>query len=233
MRRSDRLSQIIEIIQDGRLHRARDIAERLNVSVRTIYRDFDTLAASGIPIDGERGVGYMLREPVHFPPMNLSLVELEALHLGMAIVAEAADPELQAAAGSLTKKVAKVATANGATPKNWGFGVYPFEQARIGFEFMPTIRKAIQTRDKLKIQYVSLGNQTSMRLVWPLQSAYWGRVWTLTAWCEARNAFRSFRIDRITGCERAGTHFTDIPGRMLEDYLAQVNAQMQQRQENS
>jgi predicted DNA-binding transcriptional regulator YafY len=233
MRRSDRLSQIIEIIQGGRLHLARDIAERLDVSVRTIYRDIDTLAASGIPIDGERGVGYMLREPVHFPPMNLSLVELEALHLGMAIVAEAADAELQAAARSLTKKIAKVATANGTVPKSWGFGVYPFEQARIGFEFMPTIRKAIQTRDKLKIEYVSLENQTSERLVWPLQSAYWGRVWTLTAWCEVRNAFRSFRVDCITACEREGAQFIDIPGRMLEDYLAQVDAEMGQREEDS
>lgn len=231
MRRSDRLSQIIEIVQDGRLHRARDIAERLAVSLRTIYRDFDTLAASGIPIDGERGVGYMLREPVHFPPINLSLVELEALHLGMAIVAEAADAELKTAAGSLTKKIAKVATANGSVPKNWGFGVYPFEQAKIGFEFMPTLRKAIQTREKLTIDYISLENQATTRLIWPLQNAYWGRVWTLTAWCEMRNSFRSFRIDRIAGCERTGAQYFDEPGRRLEDYLEQVDAEMQQREE--
>lgn len=230
MRRSDRLSQIIEIVQDGRLHLARDIAERLDVSVRTIYRDFDTLVASGIPIDGERGVGYMLREPVYFPPMNLSLIELEALHLGMAIVAEAADVELQSASASLTKKIAKVATANGTVPKSWGFGVYPFEQARIGFEFMPTLRRAIQARDKLNIEYVSLDDQTSTRLVWPLQNAYWGRAWTLTTWCESRNAFRSFRIDRITGCERAGALFADVPGRTLEDYLQQVDAEMLQRE---
>ena len=106
--------------------------------------------------------------------MNLSLVELEALHLGMAIVAEAADAELQAGSASLTKKIAKAATANGTAPKSWGFGVYPFEQARVGFEFMPIIRKAIQTRNKLKVEYVSLENQTSARLVWPLQNAYWG-----------------------------------------------------------
>jgi predicted DNA-binding transcriptional regulator YafY len=230
MRRSDRLSQIIEIVQDGRLHLARDIAERLDVSVRTVYRDFDTLAASGIPIDGERGVGYMLREPVYFPPMNLSLIELEALHLGMAIVAEAADAELQSASASLTKKIAKVATANGTVPNSWGFGVYPFEQARIGFEFMPTLRGAIQTRDKLRIEYVSLENQASTRLVWPLQNAYWGRVWTLTAWCETRNSFRSFRVDRIRKCEPAGGQFTDVPGRTLKDYLEQVDAEMRQRE---
>ena len=108
--------------------------------------------------------------------------------------------------------------------------MYPFEQARVGFEFMPIIRKAIQTRNKLKVEYVSLENQTSARLVWPLQNAYWGRVWTMTAWCEARNAFRSFRVDRITGCEFSGAQFTDVPGRMLGDYLELVDAEMRQRE---
>lgn len=232
MRRSDRLSEIIEIVQDGRLHLARDIAERLEVSVRTIYRDFDTLVASGIPIDGERGVGYMLREPVFLPPMNLSLVELEALHLGMAIVAEAADKELQSASASLTKKIDKVATANGTVPKSWGFGVYPFVQAKIGFEHMPRIRAAIRNKEKLEVSYLSLENQPSTRLVWPLQNAYWGRVWTMTCWCEMRDDFRSFRIDRITNCQLTGTQFNDERGRRLEDYLARVNAEMAQTRED-
>lgn len=165
MRRSDRLSEIIEIVQDGRLHVARDIAERLAVLVRTIYRDFDTLVASGIPIDGERGVGYLLREPVFLPPMNLSLAELEALHLGMAIVAEAADKALQTASASLTKKIAQVATANGTVPKSWGFGVYPFVQTKIGFKHMPRIRAAIRNKEKLEISYQSLENQASSRMV--------------------------------------------------------------------
>lgn len=232
MRRSDRLSEIIEIVQDGRLHLARDIAERLEVSVRTIYRDFDTLAASGVPIDGERGVGYMLREPVFLPPMNLSLVELEALHLGMAIVAAAADTELQDAAASLTRKVNKVATANGSAPKRWGFGVYPFAQAKLGFKHMPTIRKAIRDQQKLKIDYLSLDNITSTRTIRPLQTEYWGRVWTVSAWCESRADFRAFRIDRITACAPTGDHFKDEPGRRLEDYLEKVNTDMRQREKN-
>lgn len=226
MRRSDRLSEIIEIVQDGRLHVARDIAERLEVSVRTIYRDFDTLVASGIPIDGERGMGYMLREPVFLPPMNLSLVELEALHLGMAIVAEAADLELQAAAASLTRKIDKVATAGGTAPKRWGFGIYPFVQAKIGFKHMPTIRNAIRNQEKLKIDYLSLDDQASTRTVWPLQTEYWGRVWTISTWCEKRVDFRAFRVDRILTCELVGSHFKDEPRRRLEDYLEKVNADM-------
>ncbi|MEH6835977.1 MULTISPECIES: helix-turn-helix transcriptional regulator [Falsihalocynthiibacter] len=231
MRRSDRLSEIIEIVQDGRLHLARDIAERLEVSVRTIYRDFDTLVASGIPIDGERGVGYMLREPVFLPPMNLSLAELEALHLGMAIVAEAADTELQSAAASLTKKIDKVATANGTVPKRWGFGVYPFVQAKIGFEHMPRIRAAIRNKEKLKIAYLSLENHASTRVVWPLQNAYWGRVWTMTCWCEKRGDFRSFRIDCLTSCNLTGAYFDDEREQLLEEYLERVNAEMEQNVE--
>lgn len=233
MRRSDRLSEIIEIVQDGRLHLARDIAARLEVSVRTIYRDFDTLVASGIPIEGERGVGYLLREPVFLPPMNLSLAELEALHLGMAIVAEAADTELQAASISLTRKMNKVATANGTVPKNWGFGVYPFVQARIGFEHMPKIRSAIRAKEKLKIDYLSLDDIPSTRIVRPLQSAYWGKIWTVTCWCEARDDFRSFRIDRISRCHPSGIFFKDEPGRRLEDYLEKVNSQMTGRPDAS
>ncbi|MEP3299082.1 MAG: YafY family protein [Pseudoruegeria sp.] len=232
MRRSDRLSQIIEIVQDGRLHLARDIADRLEVSVRTIYRDFDTLVASGIPIDGERGVGYMLREPVFLPPMNLSLMELEALHLGMAIVAEAADPELQTASASLTRKIDKVATANGKAPKNWGFGVYPFVQAKIGFQHMPRIRTAIRTKQKLRLVYRSLENKQSTRTVWPLQNAFWGRVWTTTCWCETRSDFRSFRIDHIESCTPTGDYFKDQKGRQLSDYLAKMDAELTRKDES-
>ncbi len=225
MRRSDRLSEIIEIVQDGRLHLARDIAQRLNVSVRTIYRDFDTLVASGIPIEGERGVGYLLREPVFLPPLNLSLTELEALHLGMAIVGQATDNELQAASASLTKKIGKVATANGTVPKNWGFGVYQFAQAKIGFQYMPRLRAAIRIKEKLQISYHSLDGKTSNRIVWPLQNEYWGRVWTTTCWCEKQNDFRSFRIDRLTECRRTHTYFEEQKGRRLEDYIANVDAE--------
>ncbi|MCV2894013.1 YafY family transcriptional regulator [Lentibacter sp. XHP0401] len=220
---------IIEIVQDGRLHLARNIAHSLEVSVRTIYRDFDTLVASGIPIEGERGVGYMLREPVFLPPMNLSLTELEALHLGMAIVSEAADAELQTAAASLTSKVNKVATANGTVPKSWGFGVYPFAQAKIGFAHMPRIRTAIRNNEKLEITYQSLGDQSSTRVVWPLQNAYWGRVWTMTCWCEKRDDFRSFRIDRITDCRRTGSFFDDEGGKLFARYLDKVNVELTQK----
>ena len=88
MRRTDRLFDLIQILRDGRLHRASEISERLGVSIRTIWRDMNTLMASGLPVEGERGVGYILRAPITLPPMILNAVELEALRLGLRLATE-------------------------------------------------------------------------------------------------------------------------------------------------
>ena len=226
MRRSERLAEIVEIVRDGRLHLARDIAEALDVSLRTIYRDIDTLVANGVPIDGERGVGYILREPVFLPPMSLSLTELEALSLGMAIVQEAADQELQTAAAAVMEKVGNHASNRRRAPKSWGFGVYAFEQVQESFRHMPLLRRAIRERLKLRIDYLSLSGEASSRVIRPLQLDYWGRVWTCAAWCEKRRTFRSFRIDCMRECTATGSAFQLEVGKTIEDYLALVAEQM-------
>lgn len=226
MQRSERLAEIVEIVRDGRLHLARDIADALDVSVRTVYRDIDTLVASGVPIDGERGVGYLLREPVFLPPMALSLTELEALSLGMAIVQQTADEELQAAAGAVMNKVGEHASNRRKAPKSWGFGIYAFERAQEGFRHMPLIRRAIREGLKLRINYRSLDDRHSTRVIRPLQIEYWGRVWTCSAWCEHRNSFRAFRIDRMQCCEPTGKVFQPEAGKTIEDYLKHVADQM-------
>lgn len=233
MQRSERLAEIVEIVRDGRLHLARDIANALEVSVRTIYRDIDTLVASGVPIDGERGVGYMLREPVFLPPMALTLAELEALSLGMAIVQQAADAELQAAAKAVMDKVGEHASNRRQAPRSWGFGVYAFERAQEGFRHMPLIRRAIREGLKLRIAYRSLDDQESTRIIRPLQVEYWGRIWTCSAWCELRNSFRAFRIDRMQTCEPTGKSFQPEAGKTIEDYLKHVADQMNRDRLNS
>jgi predicted DNA-binding transcriptional regulator YafY len=222
VQRSERLAEIVEIVRDGRLHLARDIADALEVSVRTIYRDIDTLVASGVPIDGERGVGYLLREPVFLPPMALSLTELEALSLGMSIVMEAADAELQDAAKRVMDKVGEHASNRRQAPKSWGFGVYAFERAQEGFRHMPLIRRGIREGLKLRIDYCSLNERTSTRVIRPLQMEYWGRVWTCSAWCELRDDFRAFRVDRMQTCEPTGRSFKAEAGKTIEDYLKHV-----------
>ena len=179
MRRTDRLFEIIQILRDGKLHRAQDIAARLEVSVRTIYRDMDTLVASGVPVEGERGVGYMVREAITLPPVTLTVEELEALHLGMAIVGEAADPDLKRAAQSLASKVdAVLPTETINEAEQWKFAVYPFANATRGFAHMSVLRAAIKARQKLRLSYCRLDGALTERVIRPLHMEYWGRVWT-------------------------------------------------------
>ncbi|NOD78016.1 MULTISPECIES: YafY family protein [unclassified Ruegeria] len=219
MRRTDRLFDIIQILRDGKLHRAQDIADRLEVSVRTIYRDMDTLVASGVPVEGERGVGYMVREQITLPPLNLTTAELEALNLGMAIVAEAADPDLKAAANSLADKIdAVLPTQVIAEADAWKFAVYPFADAARGLAHMAPIRAAIKSRQKLRLSYQRIDGVLTERTIRPLHMEYWGRVWTLTAWCELRQGFRVFRIDLIETIAPLPELFADEPGKRLSDY---------------
>ncbi|WP_171204868.1 YafY family protein [Ruegeria sp. HKCCA0235A] len=219
MRRTDRLFDIIQILRDGKLHRAQDIADQLEVSVRTIYRDMDTLVASGVPVEGERGVGYMVREQITLPPLNLTPAELEALNLGMAIVAEAADTDLKAAANSLADKIdAVLPTQVVAEADSWKFAVYPFADAARGLAHMAPIRAAIKSHQKLRLSYRRIDGVLTERTIRPLHMEYWGRVWTLTAWCELRNGFRVFRIDLIESVSPLPEIFADEPGKRLSDY---------------
>ena len=220
MRRTDRLFEIIQILRDGKLHRAQDIAARLEVSVRTIYRDMDTLVASGVPVEGERGVGYMVREAITLPPLTLTVEELEALHLGMAIVGEAADPGLKQAAQSLASKVDAVLPTETITEaEQWKFAVYPFANATRGFTHMPVLRAAIKARQKLRLSYRRLDGMLTERVIRPLHMEYWGRVWTLTGWCELREGFRVFRVDLIEIADPLPELFVDEPGKRLQDYI--------------
>ena len=220
MRRTDRLFELIQILRDGRLHRAQDIAEKLEVSVRTVYRDMDTLVASGIPVQGERGLGYQATAAITLPPLNLSMTELEALHLGLAVVGQAGDEELKAAAGSLSSKIDAVLPEDRrAPPTGWGFSVYPFSDAAKGFDHMPLIRQAIRSRQKLLISYESLRGELSERRIRPLQLDYWGRVWTASAWCELREDFRVFRVDRFRALKVLPELFVEEEGKSLADFL--------------
>lgn len=219
MRRTDRLFEIIQILRDGKLHRAADIANRLEVSTRTIYRDMDTLVASGVPVEGERGVGYLVREQITLPPLTLTPEELEALNLGMAIVAEAADADLKAAAQSLASKVDAVLPQEVVAEADaWKFAVYPFADVARGFAQMPTLRAAIKSRQKLAMSYRRIDGTLTDRVIRPLHMEYWGRVWTLTAWCETREDFRVFRVDLIEEARALPELFQDEPGKSLADY---------------
>lgn len=141
----------------------------------------------------------------------------------MAIVSEAADDELKRAATTLSEKIDAVLPEDRTAPSaGWGFAVYPFAEAARGFEHMAPLRAAIRTRRKVEIAYEDVKGEITERVVRPLQMEYWGRLWTVTTWCELRNEFRVFRVDRIRTIEITFDTFEEEPGRSLKDYLALV-----------
>jgi len=221
MRRTDRLFDLVQILRDGKLHTAQQMADRLGVSVRTIYRDMETLQLSGVPVEGERGVGYMATGAITLPPLSLTPAEMEALNLGLAVVAEAGDAELAHAADSVSAKLDAVLPEQVISEADaWKFAVYPFADAARGLSHMATIRAAIKARQKLHIGYRRINGLASARVIRPLHMEYWGRVWTLTAWCELRGAFRVFRVDLIETAQGLPELFLDEPGKTFADYLA-------------
>ena len=220
MPRPDRLIDLIQTLRDGRLHRAQDLARRHDVSLRTIYRDMETLMASGVPVQGEKGLGYQITAAVTLPPLNLTLTELEALHVGMSVVGEAADEELSAAARSLSAKIDAVLPEDrSATPSGWGFAIYPFADAARGFQHMPTLRAAIRARQKLEVTL-----DGDPRIIRPLQLDYWGRVWTVTVWCETAADFATLRVDQITALKILPQLFVEEQGKTLIDFRARASS---------
>jgi len=225
MSRSDRLFDLIQILRDGRLHRGQNLARRLGVSLRTLYRDMERLIAAGLPVEGERGLGYVMTAPITLPPLNLTLTELEALHLGLATVARAADPELKRAARELSEKIDAALPEDRAAPTaGLGFATYPFTEAARGFVHMAPLRAAIRSRRKVRAAYPgSPGGADTIHALRPLQLEYWGRVWSLTAWSETTSRFEVLRIDRIRTLDVTFDSFAEEPGRTLADYLEEAD----------
>ncbi len=220
MRRADRLFEIIQIIRRRKLTRAADLAGELEVSERTIYRDIQDLMTSGVPIEGEAGVGYILHDGFDMPPLMFKETEIEALVLGARIVESWADPVLSTAASDVIAKVKAVIPerlqtymANTALLAPEHTYIEP-----ISFE-MPDMRQAIRQKLKVKFSYHDASGSGSERTVRPLSLAYFGPVWLLAAWCELRNDFRTFRLDRIEGFSAQQEKFRDETGKTLHDFL--------------
>ena len=214
MRRADRLMRLVQIMRDGTLHRAGDLARATDVSLRTIYRDMETLAASGVPIEGERGIGYRVTAAITLPPLNLTMTEVEALHLGLNAVSQSDDPELSSAARALSDKLDAVMPEDRSrAPGGYGFAIYPFADAARGFQHLPILRQAVRTRQKLELVM-----QAKKRIVRPLQLDYWGRLWTCVVWCETTAQFDEIRVDQITSQRILPSLFVDEPGKSLKDF---------------
>ena len=226
MRRADRLFQIVQLIRGRRLTTAAHLAQRLEVSQRTVYRDVADLQHQGVPIEGEAGVGYRLGQGFELPPLMFTVDEARALVASVRIAQVWQDPALAQASNIALSKILSVlpATARAAAQSMAvsapPVGLEPAVQATL-----QTLREAAQGHRKLQLHYRDATDALSQRTVRPLGCFYWGKVWTLGAWCESRNAFRSFRLDRmehVQPVESAQGRFVDEPDKTLADYLRAV-----------
>ena len=210
MRRADRLFQIIQILRSAvRPVTARGIAEELEVTVRTVYRDVADLIAQRVPIRGEAGVGYVLERGYDMPPLMLTPNEIEAAVLGAQWVAERGDPSLARGARDLVTKIRDIVPdhlrpmilqAAVTAPSIFAQEPDPLDLERI--------RASIHTRGKLKIRYRDALGELSERVIWPISVAYFQTARVLVAWCELRSAFRHFRTDRISTVEFLTERYT-------------------------
>jgi predicted DNA-binding transcriptional regulator YafY len=223
MRRADRLFQIVQIIRGRRLTTAAHLAQRLEVSERTVYRDVADLQHQGVPIEGEAGVGYRLGQGFDLPPLMFTADEARALVASVRMAQVWQDPALaqasQVALGKILSvlpaaaRVAAQSMAIYAPPS----GLEPAVQATL-----QTLREAAQAHRKVCVQYRDAADQSTSRTLRPLGCFYWGKVWTLAAWCETRGGFRSFRVDRmaqVLAQEGPQGQFRDESGKTLADYL--------------
>ncbi len=223
MRRADRLFQIVQHLRARRLTTAARLADLLHISERSVYRDIRDLSLSGIPIIGEAGVGYSLDRSFELTALMFTPDEVEALVVGLRMarafggqrIADAAGPALDKVILALPKE--RRAEVN--TPQIYA----PPVHAHRGLDpLMDSIKLAIADHAILHLSYADEENKPTSRTVRPLSLNFWGAVWTLVAWCELRNDFRSFRLDRIRKCTRTGAAFSEEPGRTLDDFLRKV-----------
>ena len=222
MRRADRLFEIIQILRRKKMTRAVDLAARLEVSERTIYRDIADMVSRGVPIDGEAGVGYILRPGFDLPPLMFNENEIEALLLGARIVQSWADPELAAAAATVMDKVAAVSPDGLRQQLELARLWAPADHAREPITIdQAALRHAIRKQRKIRFTYRDLDGRFSERVVRPLIMAFYGPVWVLAAWCELRKGFRVFRIDRMSAFSALETRFDAERGKTAQDFLKQ------------
>jgi len=224
MRRAERLYEIVQLLRGARLRRAQDLAAQLEVSVRTIYRDIQDLVACGVPIDGEAGVGYMLRPGYFLPPLSFTTEELHALALGARLVQSWSDDDLGRAAAEALVKIGSVLPDRSGSLEGPSVFSYGMRLDRAVRDRLRLIRRAIDAPRSLDLTYESLAGEVTERRIRPLSLDFWGQVWTLTAWCEARGDFRVFRVDRILSARDTGERFRPEPGRTLKDYLNRLSS---------
>ncbi|PCJ01070.1 MAG: DNA-binding transcriptional regulator [Alphaproteobacteria bacterium] len=220
MRRADRLFRIVEYLKARRtVVTAQKLANVLEVSPRTIYRDIADLNASGIPIMGEAGVGYILSKDHKVQPLMFGLEEIDALILGAQMVKNWGDKGLAQAASQAIDKITTVLpeSIQKELEQTFLFSMTSKTEVIINIDFT-ALRRAIRGKNKLDFSYEDEKKSLTSRRVRPLSLAFFSPVWLLLAWCEKRDDFRNFRIDRIQDLTISDDLFKDEKGKRVQDY---------------
>ena len=223
MRRADRLFQIVQLLRRRRstVTTAKEIARKLEISERTVYRDISDLVLAGTPIDGEAGVGYRIRPGYDLPPLMFDREEIQALVLGVRIVRQVGDPALARASESILSKVATVLPKE-LEPLLADTRLFATTRVRGSHaaDALAVTREGLTSQRRIRMRYTDERGEATERTVRPLGVFFWGKTWTLAAWCEMRVGFRNFRLDRV-GEATLLDRFEEEPGRTLRDLLAQ------------
>lgn len=221
MRRADRLFMIVERLRPGRLVTAAALAETLEVSERTIYRDIAHLIGAGLPIEGAAGMGYLMRPGYDLPPLMFDADEIVALIAGARMVSTFGGTGMARGADRALDKIAAIlppplrARAEAVAIRS--VSARPLDQAtRAAIDLL---EHASEAHLRIRITYRDEAGAESTRSLRPLGLWFWGTVWTLVAWCELRQGFRMFRVDRISAPEILD-RFTPAPGQRIEDFYA-------------
>ena len=225
MRRADRLFQLVQLIRGRRVTTASFLAKRLEVSERTVYRDVAQLQHQGVPIEGEPGMGYRLGKGFELPPLMFTQQEASALVVSARLAQSWVDPAMARQIGSALGKILSIlppaarATAEAQALYAPAMPADDATRARL-----QVLREATEARHKLQLTYRDVHAIPSQRTVRPLGCFYWGKVWTLAAWCELRSAFRAFRVDRMAAAQPLAERFNDEQDKSLTEMLRQLGA---------
>jgi predicted DNA-binding transcriptional regulator YafY len=222
MRRADRLFDIIQALRGAKQPvTAASLAERLEVTVRTVYRDIACLQARRVPIEGAAGIGYVLRRGFDLPPLMFTSEEIDAVAIGVAMLRRLPDPALQDAAASVLAKIAAVLPGAAQAELDAApFYVSEGSASAPACVDLSEIRSAIRGRRKLRLAYIDEHGRSTRRTVWPIALAYYVDVTLIAAWCELRADYRHFRIDRITRLTILDEPFSDDDARLLTGWQA-------------
>ncbi|GLQ29569.1 helix-turn-helix transcriptional regulator [Litoribrevibacter albus] len=226
MNKAERLFHLTTLLKSRRTAvTAEVLAEKLEVSVRTVYRDIQALIVSGIPVEGEAGIGYRLTPGFEVPPLMFRNDELQALLVGIRMVKAFTDPELGAAASLAEDKILSVLPdrlKGYAENQPYCIPVMSRDDPKRARHL--EIRRACEQMQKLSIAYRDEQGQQTERVIWPLGLVSWGDRWTLVAWCELRQDYRHFRFDRIASLQPLGEFFETSETLSLKHFLSTVDA---------